>query len=71
MQLFQWTIQLGLCVPKSCTKDDILDLAQKYFKNNYLEIQKLYNMNIEVTEVRKLADNNLWLFKLPKSIIFR
>ncbi|XP_018569291.2 nose resistant to fluoxetine protein 6-like [Anoplophora glabripennis] len=66
----EWTIQLGLCVPHSCTDNDILALAEKYFNGDYFEEKYIYNISMQVVEVKKLIDNNLWLLELPKTIAF-
>ncbi|KAL1506261.1 hypothetical protein ABEB36_005655 [Hypothenemus hampei] len=65
-----YVIQLGLCVPKSCSHNEIFNLAQEYFSNNSLEFQKLYQVSLTVTQVRVLEEDFLWLLKLSKTIIF-
>ncbi|XP_050303803.1 nose resistant to fluoxetine protein 6-like [Anthonomus grandis grandis] len=61
--------QLGLCIPKSCLEQDIFNLSNEYFKSNVLDIQNMYNLSMDVINIRMLRDDAAWLFMLPKTII--
>ncbi|KAJ8972707.1 hypothetical protein NQ317_014741 [Molorchus minor] len=52
-----WTIQLGFCLPKTCSNEEIMYLTQRYFDENYLELQKMYHMNMMVTNVKSLRED--------------
>ncbi|XP_060526878.1 nose resistant to fluoxetine protein 6-like isoform X1 [Cylas formicarius] len=66
----EWTVHLGLCVPASCSEEDIFDTSQAYFEGRYLEFQRVYEVNMNVTKVRRLKEDVFWLLRLPKTIVF-
>ncbi|CAH2001185.1 unnamed protein product [Acanthoscelides obtectus] len=66
----EWTVQLGLCIPKSCSSDDLKHLSKKYFSEDNLEFQNIYKVKLDVLDVKKLRDDAGWFFMLPKTIIF-
>ncbi|KAK5649569.1 hypothetical protein RI129_000598 [Pyrocoelia pectoralis] len=61
------TIQLGLCVPKSCSINDLQYLINNYISSRYLKIQQLYNLHLQLIEV-KILDSEPWV-TLPKTIV--
>ncbi|CAG9765415.1 unnamed protein product [Ceutorhynchus assimilis] len=65
-----YVVQLGLCIPKSCTKEDVLNLSKRYFSNFTLEFQKEFHMSLDVTQVRLLEEKPLGILMLPKTITF-
>lgn len=67
--LFQFTIQLGLCIPQSCSTDDLKPLLEDYINHRYLTVQNLYNLDLNLTMIRSLEPVGLWLVKIPKTII--
>nr|CAI5829652.1 unnamed protein product [Callosobruchus analis] len=66
----EWTVQLGLCMPKSCRSDDIKYLSKKYFSEDNLEFQKIYRVNLDVLDVKQLREDAGWFFMLPKTMVF-
>lgn len=46
-------LQIGLCLPKSCTNGDIKQLAQQFF-NGKSQILRPYQLNARVLEVKNL-----------------
>ncbi|OAD61800.1 Nose resistant to fluoxetine protein 6 [Eufriesea mexicana] len=61
-------IILGLCLPKSCTKDEVTVMVDKMLRNETLFIAKLYSMHLKVIEVSNLQNNYKWLHN-PEIII--
>ncbi|CAH2001190.1 unnamed protein product [Acanthoscelides obtectus] len=66
----EWTVQLGLCIPKSCSSDDLKHLSKKYFSEDSLEFQDIYKVKLDVLDVKKLREDAGWVFMSPKTIIF-
>ncbi|CAH1956129.1 unnamed protein product [Acanthoscelides obtectus] len=66
----EWTVQLGLCIPKSCSSDDLKHLSKKYFSEDNLEFQNIYKVKLDVLDVKKLREDAGWFFMLPKTIVF-
>lgn len=60
-------IELGLCVPESCSAQELQVLLQKYLDNRYLNVQGFYDLNVEILEVRILKGGS-WV-SLPKTVI--
>ncbi len=60
-------LHIGLCLPKSCTNDEIFNLTRKYFNNRLVDVQVMYEIDADVVEVKdmKLREN----FFLKKSVI--
>ncbi|KAF5279566.1 hypothetical protein FQR65_LT03388 [Abscondita terminalis] len=63
----EFTIQLGLCIPKSCSEEELYKLLTDYVNMHYLHAQAFYNLKIEVLSL-KILDNNSWMFE-PKAVI--
>lgn len=61
------TIQLGLCVPKSCSTIDLKYLMDIYIPRRYLKMQQLYDLDIKLIQL-KILDSGTWL-TLPKTTI--
>ncbi|KAJ8921442.1 hypothetical protein NQ315_003060 [Exocentrus adspersus] len=64
----EWMIQLGLCLPKACSTEEVSALAEEYFNSDYLDVKEVYNLTLKIIGVRELTDDYLWIFKLPKTI---
>ncbi|XP_019872410.1 nose resistant to fluoxetine protein 6 [Aethina tumida] len=65
----EFIIQLGLCMPESCNTDEIMELLRMYFNGSYLELQKMYNLDLDVYEV-KILNRGPATITLPKTITF-
>ncbi|CAH1373621.1 unnamed protein product [Tenebrio molitor] len=65
----EFTIQLGLCAPKSCSTHDLSLLLTRYLNSKYLTAQNLYDLDLNLALVRSLQPAGLWLLKLPKTIV--
>ncbi|VEN47335.1 unnamed protein product [Callosobruchus maculatus] len=66
----EWTVQLGLCIPKACRSNDIKYLSKKYLSEDNLEFQKIYKINLDVLDVKQLREDAGWFFMLPKTMAF-
>ncbi|EEZ98971.2 nose resistant to fluoxetine protein 6 [Tribolium castaneum] len=66
----EFTIQLGLCIPQTCSTHDLHPLLENYVNQRSLTAQNLYNLNLNLTMIRSLEPTGLWLLQLPKTIIF-
>ncbi|KAK4881188.1 hypothetical protein RN001_004507 [Aquatica leii] len=60
------TIQLGLCIPKSCSTNELHELLNNYLNTHFLYAQEFYNLNIEISSL-KILDDDSWMF-LPKTM---
>lgn len=60
-------LHIGLCLPKSCTNEEIFNLTRKYFNNRLVDVQAMYEIDAKVVQVKdmKLREN----FFLKKSVI--
>ncbi|XP_045482745.1 nose resistant to fluoxetine protein 6-like [Harmonia axyridis] len=65
---FDFTIQVGVCVPRSCSNRDLFHLFKDYVQGRYLNIQQLYNLNLKVERVKTLEENALFMLSSPKFI---
>jgi hypothetical protein len=52
-------LHIGLCIPKSCTNDEIHNLTQEYLNSRTLDAQNLFEFESDVLLVKdlKLRDN--------------
>ncbi|KAJ6641361.1 Nose resistant to fluoxetine protein 6 [Pseudolycoriella hygida] len=41
-------IHIGLCVPKSCTEDEIVKATQKFLNKNEISLQQIFQVNLTV-----------------------
>ncbi|XP_060811651.1 nose resistant to fluoxetine protein 6-like [Bombus pascuorum] len=55
-------ITLGLCLPASCSIDDVATMIDKVFRNETLFIGKLFNMHFKLIEISDSVDDHQWLF---------
>lgn len=59
-------LHLGLCVPKSCSDEDIFSMSQKYFSEH--RVHPFFDLEVHFTHVRNMkfdwAVFNNWIFKL-------
>lgn len=62
-------LHLGLCLPKSCTEDDLKPLVVDYFNGKYLEIQNLYKLDLRPIRYRFIKEGFLWMLREPWTII--
>ncbi|KAI4472873.1 hypothetical protein M0802_016451, partial [Mischocyttarus mexicanus] len=54
-------IQLGMCLPASCSKDQLVILLETVITNRNLLINELYSVDFTLIEVRDLIDDHQWL----------
>ncbi|XP_043578459.1 nose resistant to fluoxetine protein 6-like isoform X2 [Bombus pyrosoma] len=54
-------VTLGLCLPASCSIDDVATMLVKVFRNETLFIGKLFNIHFKLIEVFDLVDDRQWL----------
>lgn len=45
---------MGICIPKSCTNDEIKNITQEIFDNKNLHFQSIYEMTPQVIDVKDL-----------------
>lgn len=51
---FQGILHMGICIPKSCTNDEIKNLTQQIFNQKNLHFQSFYEMTPQVMEIKDL-----------------
>ncbi|XP_050448535.1 nose resistant to fluoxetine protein 6-like isoform X2 [Cataglyphis hispanica] len=61
-------ITLGLCLPASCSINDLSLILKKIFRDRIFSISDLYSMDFKLIEVKNLKDESKWL--LYDSIFF-
>ncbi|XP_039305525.1 nose resistant to fluoxetine protein 6 isoform X2 [Solenopsis invicta] len=54
-------ITLGLCLPASCSKNDISFILNRIFRDRTLLINDLYSMDLSLIQVKILKDDLYWL----------
>ncbi|XP_043578464.1 nose resistant to fluoxetine protein 6-like isoform X2 [Bombus pyrosoma] len=54
-------VTLGLCLPASCSIDDVATMLVKVFRNEALFIGELFNIHFKLIEVSDLVDDRQWL----------
>ncbi|XP_018315300.1 LOW QUALITY PROTEIN: nose resistant to fluoxetine protein 6-like [Mycetomoellerius zeteki] len=52
---------LGLCLPSSCSENDISFILEKIFRDRILLISDLYSADFKLIQVKNLKDNYEWL----------
>ncbi|XP_060812012.1 uncharacterized protein LOC132905080 [Bombus pascuorum] len=55
-------ITLGLCLPASCSIEDVATMIDKVFRNETLFIGKLFNIHFKLIEISDSVDDHQWLF---------
>lgn len=65
--LLENMLHIGLCLPKSCSNDEIYNLTRMYFESKLLDSQGMFEIDADVVQVKdmRLRDN----FFLKKSVI--
>ncbi|XP_044761570.1 nose resistant to fluoxetine protein 6-like [Coccinella septempunctata] len=66
---FDFTIQVGLCVPRSCSNRDLFHLFRVYLQGHYLNVQQLYNLNLNVERVKTLEEDAVFILYSPKFVL--
>ncbi|KYN18520.1 Nose resistant to fluoxetine protein 6 [Trachymyrmex cornetzi] len=54
-------ITLGLCLPASCTMNNISFILEGIFRDRVLLINDLYSMDLSLIQVKNLKDDHQWL----------
>ncbi|KAF5292693.1 hypothetical protein FQA39_LY13905 [Lamprigera yunnana] len=62
----EYIIQLGLCIPKSCSVKDLQILLQNYLNKHLLQMQQLYKLDLQILKLKILDD--FWMMQ-PKTIV--
>ncbi|XP_071856217.1 uncharacterized protein isoform X2 [Bombus fervidus] len=57
-------ITLGLCLPASCSTDNVATMLDKVFRNETLFVGKLFNIHFKLIEVSDLVDDHQWLLSV-------
>ncbi|KAL2718957.1 nose resistant to fluoxetine protein 6-like isoform X1 [Vespula squamosa] len=52
---------LGMCLPATCSKDQLFILLEKVFRNRSLTVGDLYSADFKLLEVKDLIDDHRWL----------
>lgn len=55
-------MNLGLCLPDSCTEYELAIILRQIFKERTLIVSDLYATDFSLIDVRDLKDNYQWLF---------
>ncbi|XP_012234695.1 nose resistant to fluoxetine protein 6-like [Linepithema humile] len=56
-------ITLGLCLPASCSANELSFILERIFQDRLLLIGNLYSMDFRLIEVKDLKDDHEWLFR--------
>lgn len=59
--LSQAVITLGLCLPASCSINDISFILESIFRDRVLLINDLYSVDLSLIQVKDLKDDHQWL----------
>lgn len=62
------TLNIGLCLPKQCSNNEISLLAAKYFDGHTLLSQRMYEYNVTIMDVKDLHLKDSFYEK--KTVIF-
>nr|XP_050859870.1 nose resistant to fluoxetine protein 6-like isoform X1 [Vespula vulgaris]XP_050859871.1 nose resistant to fluoxetine protein 6-like isoform X1 [Vespula vulgaris]XP_050859872.1 nose resistant to fluoxetine protein 6-like isoform X1 [Vespula vulgaris]XP_050859873.1 nose resistant to fluoxetine protein 6-like isoform X1 [Vespula vulgaris]XP_050859874.1 nose resistant to fluoxetine protein 6-like isoform X1 [Vespula vulgaris]XP_050859875.1 nose resistant to fluoxetine protein 6-like isoform X1 len=54
-------VTLGMCLPATCSKDELFILLEKVFKDRSLIVGDLYSADFELFKVKDLIDDHRWL----------
>ncbi|XP_012059881.1 PREDICTED: nose resistant to fluoxetine protein 6-like [Atta cephalotes] len=54
-------ITLGLCLPASCSTNNISFILERIFRDRVLLINDLYSMDLSLIQVKNLKDDHQWL----------
>ncbi|XP_011054560.1 PREDICTED: nose resistant to fluoxetine protein 6 [Acromyrmex echinatior] len=54
-------ITLGLCLPASCSMNNISFILERIFRDRILLINDLYSMDLSLIQVKNLKDDHQWL----------
>ncbi|XP_070524251.1 nose resistant to fluoxetine protein 6 [Cardiocondyla obscurior] len=55
------SIALGVCLPASCSVNNISLILESIFRDRVFLINKLYSMDLSLVEVKDLRDDHQWL----------
>ncbi|XP_011634641.1 nose resistant to fluoxetine protein 6 [Pogonomyrmex barbatus] len=55
-------ITLGLCLPASCSTNNLSFILKEIFRDRVLLISDLYSMDLSLVRVKDLKDDHQWLF---------
>ncbi|CAL7945233.1 unnamed protein product [Xylocopa violacea] len=53
---------LGLCLPATCTENEVATMINEMLKNKTLFADEFYSMNLKLINVSDLQDDHQWLF---------
>lgn len=59
---YQDIITLGLCLPASCSTNDLSFILEGIFRDRVLVIGDFYSADFRLLEVKDLKDDHQWLF---------
>ncbi|XP_071643855.1 nose resistant to fluoxetine protein 6-like isoform X1 [Temnothorax longispinosus] len=62
-------ITLGLCLPASCSENDISFILERVFRDRILIISDLYSADFKMIQVKNLKDDYKWLISGATPII--
>ncbi|XP_076291856.1 nose resistant to fluoxetine protein 6-like [Lasioglossum baleicum] len=62
----QDNVVMGMCLPSSCTVDELAVIIEKIFRDRTLLIGQLYSADFKLVEVSDLTDDHQWLLSGQK-----
>lgn len=65
----QKILHVGLCIPTSCTNNEILNITQNYFDQSLLQAQRFFEHQPQVLHVKDLSVKSNFLEKTSVGIL--
>lgn len=65
----QKILHVGLCIPASCTNNEILNISQNYFDHSRLQAQRLFEYQPHVLHVKELSVKTNFMEKTSVRIV--
>lgn len=65
----QKVLHVGLCLPSSCTNEEVFNITQEYFDRSHLQAQRLFEHQPNVLEVKELKVKTNFMQKASVQII--
>jgi peptidoglycan/LPS O-acetylase OafA/YrhL len=56
-------LHIGLCLPKSCTNNEVFNLTRKYFNNRLIDVQVMYEIDADVVHVKDMKLSHDFYYK--------
>ncbi|XP_076754898.1 nose resistant to fluoxetine protein 6-like [Xylocopa sonorina] len=61
--LYEDVVMLGLCLPATCTKNEIATMLNEMLNNNTLLVGHIYGANFTLLDIYDMKDDHRWLLR--------